>query len=55
MDEEERRRLRLKFKQMCEDAGYPEGDKPHPWDINITKPKHEQLLQQKADNHEADE
>lgn len=55
MDEQERKRLKERFRQMCEDAGYPEGEKPHPWDIDVSKPKREERLQKAADNQEADE
>lgn len=37
MDQTERKRLRDKYKQMCEDAGYPEGVVPSPWNVP-TKP-----------------
>ncbi len=52
MDQAERKRLREKFKKMCEDAGYPEGDKPHPWNIDVSKPALEAVIQHLADNNE---
>lgn len=33
MDDSERKRLRARYKQLCEDAGYPEGIAPAPWNV----------------------
>ncbi len=37
MDEAERKRLKAKFFAMCEDAGYPEGSRPAPWNVGASK------------------
>lgn len=38
MDDSERRRLRAKYKQLCEAAGYPEGVAPSPWNVPSKPP-----------------
>lgn len=52
MDDAERKRLRQRFREMCEGAGYPDGERPRPWDIDTKKAEREARLQQLADNQE---
>lgn len=52
MDDGERKRLRQKFKAMCEGAGYPDGEHPRPWVIDTKKAEREAKIQHAADNRE---
>ncbi len=52
MDESERKRLRLRFKEMCSASGYPDNERPRPWDIDTKKAEREAKIQHAADNRE---
>lgn len=52
MDEAERKRLRAKFKELCEGAGYPDGERPRPWDVDTKLAEREAKIQRAADNQE---